>query len=130
MTSYFEPNGGPVQVRMGVHGVSELGVILAPVRMLAPVNVVASEVNDRDVRLDWQWKPQKYKTLDMLCQVQLEHSGHREMVSLGKRSREDLNIMGFSEPKTPCTLVSRGVGFIILCCPSHLLKMANLLPPL
>ncbi|XP_046900981.1 leukemia inhibitory factor receptor-like isoform X2 [Hypomesus transpacificus] len=64
---------------LGIVKIKETADLMRRVRMLAPVNVVASEVNDRDVRLDWQWKPQKYKTLDMLCQVQLEHSGHREM---------------------------------------------------
>ncbi|XP_062334746.1 leukemia inhibitory factor receptor-like isoform X1 [Osmerus eperlanus] len=63
---------------LGIVKIKETADLMRRVRMLAPVSVVASEVNARDARLDWQWKPQKYKTLNMLCQVQLEQSGHLE----------------------------------------------------
>ncbi|XP_041753764.1 leukemia inhibitory factor receptor isoform X2 [Coregonus clupeaformis] len=49
------------------------------VRLLAPMEVVASDVNARNASVQWQWERQQYNVLLMVCQVQLNHSGHIDM---------------------------------------------------
>ncbi|XP_023839432.1 leukemia inhibitory factor receptor isoform X2 [Salvelinus sp. IW2-2015] len=46
------------------------------VRLLAPMEVVASGVN---ASVQWQWERPQYHILLMVCQVQLNHSGHIDM---------------------------------------------------
>uniref|UniRef100_A0A8C7MDQ6 Leukemia inhibitory factor receptor n=1 Tax=Oncorhynchus kisutch TaxID=8019 RepID=A0A8C7MDQ6_ONCKI len=56
------------------------------VRLLAPMEVVASGVN---ASVQWQWERPQYHILLMVCQVQLNHSGHidvRNFSGIGLRS--------------------------------------------
>lgn len=52
-----------------------------PVRLLAPMEVVASGVN---ASVQWQWERPQYHILLMVCQVQLNHSGHIDVVSYSR----------------------------------------------
>ncbi|XP_034459078.1 leukemia inhibitory factor receptor-like [Hippoglossus hippoglossus] len=49
--------------------------LMKRVHMLAPESVTASAVNHRDVRLQWSWKVQRYKHLNVTCQVNVSPAG-------------------------------------------------------
>lgn len=54
------------------------------VSLLAPMEVVASDKNARNARVQWSWDRQQYNMLLMVCKVQLNHSGHICMVSYSR----------------------------------------------
>ncbi|KAF7646272.1 hypothetical protein LDENG_00190580, partial [Lucifuga dentata] len=45
------------------------------VNMFAPKDVTASDVTSRNVSLEWKWTEEKYNNLNIVCQIQLSHSG-------------------------------------------------------
>ncbi|KAJ8394305.1 hypothetical protein AAFF_G00047120 [Aldrovandia affinis] len=47
------------------------------IRMQAPLNMTISEVHARNVTIQWNWKVEAYKTLPLMCRVQLNHSDHK-----------------------------------------------------
>lgn len=52
-----------------------------PVRLLAPMEVVASGGN---ASVQWKWERPQYHIQLMVCQVQLNHSGHTDLVSYSR----------------------------------------------
>ncbi|CAB1352915.1 unnamed protein product, partial [Coregonus sp. 'balchen'] len=49
------------------------------VRLMAPMEVVASDVNARNACVQWDWDRQQYNIVLIVCQIQLDHSGHIRM---------------------------------------------------
>ncbi|KAL0965689.1 hypothetical protein UPYG_G00284490 [Umbra pygmaea] len=53
--------------------------LMKRVHLFAPTGVLTADVNARNASVQWRWEKSKYKILLMVCQLQLEHSGQRDM---------------------------------------------------